>query len=113
MQTIPGCVCSCCLPDAGGDEGLCFLLPISVASVSFVILILRKAIELLGLVPEGLCLTTDPLTAKEMAVLSYYMAVMFSLDVRRQGEGGEVTCPLGESCPIHPSSHKIVNCHFL
>lgn len=94
-------------------KGSAFFFLFQEASVSFVILILRKAIELLGLVPEGLCLTTDPLTAKEMAILSYYMAVMFSLDVRRQVEGGEVTCPLGESCPIHPSSHKIVNCHFL
>lgn len=113
MQTIPGCVCSCCLPDAGGVKGLRLLLPISVASVSFVIIILRKAIGLLGLETEGLHLTTDPLTAKAMAVLSCYMAVTFRLDVRRRGGGDEAACALGETCPIHPSSHKAVNCHFL
>jgi len=87
MQTIPGYVCSCCLPDAGGVEGLHFLLPISVASVSFVILILRKAIGLLGLEPEGHHLTTDPLTAKIMAVLSYYVAAMFRLGGGRRAGG--------------------------
>lgn len=93
MQTIPGCVCSSCLPDAGGVEGLRFLPPISVASVSFVILILRKAIGSLGLEPEGLHLTTDPLTLKAMTVLSYYMTMTFRLGVRRQEGGGEVACP--------------------
>lgn len=99
MQTIPGCVCSCCLPDAGGVEGLSFLLPISAASVSFVILILRKAIGLRGLEPEGLCLTTDLPTAKAMAVLSHSMAVRLRLVVRRWGGGGEAARALGETCP--------------
>lgn len=48
MQTIPGCVCSCCLLDAGDVEELHFLLSISVVSVSFVILIPGIGIELLA-----------------------------------------------------------------
>lgn len=48
MQTIPGCVCSCCLLDAGDVEELHSLLSISVVSVSFAILIPGKAIELLA-----------------------------------------------------------------
>lgn len=96
MQTTPGCVCSCCLPDAGVVQGIGFLLPISVASVSFVILILRKAIELLGLQPKGLRFATDLQTAKATAVPSYSTAVMLRLEIRRWA-----ACPLGETCPIH------------
>lgn len=61
-----------------------------------------------GLEPEGLCLTTG----KAMAVLSYCVAVTFRLDVTWWGGAVSAMCPLWETCPIHPSSPKTVNCHF-